>query len=70
MTEAVKAIVKYLFTIENLDFIVAGYFLENEKSKRVQEKSGFNKFKKRSFLTSDGSLKNGWLCLITKNSYK
>ncbi len=41
MPEACKAVIKYLFQIENLDYITCGYFEYNLQSKRVQEKCGF-----------------------------
>lgn len=42
-TEAIKRVVKYLFEEEKLDFVVAGYFAYNEKSKHMQEKAGFKR---------------------------
>lgn len=39
--EAIKEVVRYLFEEEKLDFVVAGYFVYNEKSKHMQEKAGF-----------------------------
>lgn len=41
MSEAVQAIIQYLFDEVKLDFIMAGYFDYNIASKRVQEKCGF-----------------------------
>lgn len=45
MTEAVKAVVRYCFFAENLDFLLCGYFVRNNRSKRVQEKCGFSYLK-------------------------
>ncbi len=41
MTEAVKAVIAYLFSTENLDFILVGHFDHNKRSARVIEKCGF-----------------------------
>ncbi len=41
MPEAVNRVIKYLFDVEKLDFIMCGYFTYNKQSQRVQEKCGF-----------------------------
>lgn len=41
MPEAVKAVISWLFNIENVDFILCGHFIHNNQSKRVIEKCGF-----------------------------
>ena len=41
MTEAAKAVIDYLFSVENLDFIIVGHFDYNKRSARVIEKCGF-----------------------------
>jgi len=45
MTEAVKAVIRYLFETENLDFILCGHFDYNHRSARVIEKCGFRYIK-------------------------
>jgi len=45
MPEAVKAVIRYCFAVENLDFLLCGYFSWNSQSKRVQEKCGFSYLK-------------------------
>lgn len=67
-TEVVTALVKYLFDVEKLDFIVAGHFDENLASRRVQEKCGFKHYKKRKIITNYGETKDGWLSILEKNS--
>jgi len=42
MPEAVKAVIEWLFTSENLDFILVGHFDWNMQSRRVIEKCGFS----------------------------
>ncbi len=46
MTEAVAAVVNYLFLELNLDFLTCGYYTFNTRSKRVQEKCGFKPYRK------------------------
>lgn len=41
MTEAVRAVIKYLFETVKVDFITVGHFLSNDRSRRVIEKCGF-----------------------------
>jgi len=45
MPEAVKAVIQYLFEVENLDFIMAGHFEKNKRSARVIQKCGFEYIK-------------------------
>lgn len=40
MPEAVKAVIQYLFEVENLDFILVGHFERNRQSARVIQKCG------------------------------
>lgn len=70
MTEAVKKVISYLFEKENLDFIVSGYFDENKGSENVQRKCGFISYKRRTFETSYGQIKNGWLCILEREDWK
>ena len=41
MPEAVKAVIDWLFHVQNLDFIMVGHFDWNHQSRRVIEKCGF-----------------------------
>ena len=41
MPEAVRAVIEWLFSAEKLDFIIAGHFDHNLRSRRVIEKCGF-----------------------------
>ena len=41
MPEAVQAVIRYLFEVENLDFLICGHFARNNRSRRVIEKCGF-----------------------------
>ena len=44
MPEAVSAVLKYLFENTDAEFVMAGYFVNNERSMRTQEKVGMKKF--------------------------
>lgn len=46
MVEAVNAVINYLFNELNFDFLICGYYLFNNQSKRVQEKCGFKPYRK------------------------
>ena len=64
MPEAVKAVIKYLFEVLDYDFLLCGYFLFNEQSKRVQEKCGFVPYRKLVFDTNLGTHEPGILSLL------
>ena len=41
MTEAVRAVIDYCFRVLRYDYLTCGHFLQNDRSRRVVEKSGF-----------------------------
>jgi len=51
MPEAVKAVTQWLFREEQLDFVLAGHFEWNARSRRVIEKCGFQFVKNSMFAT-------------------
>lgn len=51
MPEAVQTVIRYLFDAEGLDFILAGHFDRNSRSRRVIEKCGFQYIKTTKFET-------------------
>lgn len=51
MPEAVKEVIKYLFEVEKLDFIIVGHFTWNTQSARVVEKLGFKYIKTIKYQT-------------------
>ena len=65
MTEAVKAVINYLFDVCNLDFLTCGYFDFNVQSKRVQQKCGFVPYRKLVMDTRMGTQEPGVLNLLT-----
>lgn len=46
MKEACDEVIKYLFDVVKLDFLLCAYFVENKQSARVQEKLGFKEYKR------------------------
>ena len=66
MPEAVKAVIKYLFEVINLDFLVCGHFTDNLQSMRVQEKCGFKHYKLKKYTTQYGEVKDSWISLTER----
>ncbi len=66
MPEAVETIAQYLFDKVNLDFLVCGHFVENDRSRRVQEKCGFHHVKQAKYITQYGEVKDEWLSIREK----
>ena len=66
MTEAVKAVIDYLFDTVGLDFIVCGHFTDNPRSARVQQKCGFRYIKDNTYQTTYGELKPNKLNILFK----
>lgn len=69
MPEAVKAVCDYLFKIKQLDFIACSHFINNDQSKRVQEKNGFKHYKLVKFETRYGEINDCWLSILTKEDF-
>lgn len=65
MTEAVQAVIKYLFERLELDFLLCGYYDFNKRSRRVQEKCGFKPYRKLIMETRMGTKEPSVLNLIT-----
>ena len=67
---AVKKVIEYLFNIVKLDFIVCGHFLNNDRSRRVQEKCGFVHYKIFKYETSYGKIVDSWTSILLNNQNK
>ena len=65
MTEAVRAVIDYLFNECDLDFLTCGYYDFNSRSRRVQEKCGFRPYRKLVMDTRIGTKEPGVLNLMT-----
>ena len=55
MPEAVHAVIRYLFEVEKLDFLICGHFERNFRSRRVIEKCGFRYSRTVRFVTEYGT---------------
>ena len=55
MPEAVQAVIRYLFEVEGLDFLICGHFERNTRSRRVIEKCGFRYIRTVRFYTEYGT---------------
>ena len=66
MPEAVKAVIKYLFEDVKLDFIICNHYTDNERSKRVKEKCGFQQLKLIKIKTQYGADKDKWISVLER----
>ena len=64
MTEAVRAVIDHLFCVLDLDFLTCGYYEFNTRSKRVQEKCGFEPYRRLLMETRLGTSEKGILNLL------
>ncbi len=70
MPEACRAVIKYLFEDVDLDFMTCSHFLDNDRSRRVQEKLGFHKYKyNESYTTKDGTIKPNQTNILFKEEW-
>lgn len=63
MPEAVEAVMEYLFSELDYDFLLCGYYNFNSQSKKVQEKCGFKPYRALTMETRMGTKENGTLNL-------
>ncbi len=68
-TEAVNEVIALLFEKYGLDFVLAGYFKENLRSARVQQKTGFQYLKTLPRLTAWGEEKQTVMNVLFKRAY-
>lgn len=66
MPEAVKEVIRYLFEVEKLDFLVCGHYTDNDRSRRVQEKCGFKHLRLRKSKTKYGVVKDSWVSVLER----
>ncbi len=64
MPEAVLAVIDYLFSELNYDFLICGYYDFNAQSRRVQEKCGFVPYRRLIMDTAMGTKEPGTLNLL------
>lgn len=66
MPEAVREVIKYLFEVQKLDFLVCGHYTDNDRSRRVQEKCGFKHLRLRKSETRYGVVKDSWVSILER----
>lgn len=64
MPEAVREVIRYCFEDLKLNFLVCGHFVDNDQSRRVQEKCGFKHYKLVKHETRYGIVKDSWLSIL------
>lgn len=64
MPEAVKRVIQYAFEEAKMDFLTCGHFNENNQSRRVIEKCGFQYLKDTEFTTRTNEVKQGKLYIL------
>lgn len=69
MTEAVKAVMKYAFEDLGLDYISAGYFRGNYKSRSFQQKLGFTYYGSHIVKLAMGNFEPTHQMIFTKEDY-
>ena len=67
MPEAVKRVINYCFNDLKLDFLACGYFLRNNRSKRVQEKCGFKPIKVIKYETRYNTVEDSMVSILENN---
>ena len=66
MPEAVKAVIDYLFEQVGVEFLVCCHFADNDQSRRVQEKCGFQHYKLIKAETRYGIVKDSWASVLIR----
>lgn len=64
MTEAVLKVIEYCFNTLELDFLVCSHFIDNYRSKRVQEKCGFKYYQEIKYKTRYNVIKDAYLQIL------
>ena len=70
MPEAVKAVQRYLFEEEKLDFLIVSHYAFNKQSKRVIEKSGFRYLKTIQLSTRYGTTEDTLVYILRKEEWE
>lgn len=70
MTEAVRAVINYLFTDQNCDVIFCDYFWHNQRSRRVQEKCGFHHLTDIKYTAKTGVVEETAVNILRKEEWQ
>lgn len=69
MTEAVKAVISYLFGTLKCDLVTCGHFVHNDRSRRVIEKCGFEYFGEGEYHAKTGRVFQSKNYVLTREEY-
>ena len=70
MVEAVKAVIEYCFEELKLDAITVGHFINNNQSRRVIEKCGFEYVKEISYKNRMDEMVDTKMYVLYRKDYK
>lgn len=70
MPEAVKEVIRWLFEEKNLDCITCGYFVWNKQSHKVQEKCGFQPYKRFQYTTRMNTIEEAQANILYKEDWE
>lgn len=66
MPEAVNAVIRYCFDELDVDFLACSHYIDNNQSRRVQEKCGFKHYKFVQHETRYGIVKDTWVSILMR----
>lgn len=70
MTEAVKAVIRYLFDELKCDVVTVGHFVQNNRSRRVIEKCGFEYYADGKYTTRYGAVFDEKSYVLTREQFE
>lgn len=70
MTEAVRAVIDFVFEKLNLDAVTCGHFVQNDRSRRVIEKCGFKYLTKSVYKTKLGTEEDCLYYAVLRNDWE
>lgn len=69
MTEAVKAVIAFMFNRLNCDIVTCGHFINNDRSRRVIEKCGFKYYGEWEYRTRTGNVYKSKSYVLTREKF-
>ena len=69
MPEALREVIRYLFTETDAELLLCGHFLLNRQSARVQEKCGFKPYSVGKYTTRYGTVEDEQTNILTREEW-
>ena len=69
MPEAVKEVIRYLFEDVDLEVLICGHFIRNQRSAKVQQKCGFQFIKETQVKTICNTVEDMYLNILWKQDW-